>query len=110
VVHVACVLQNLVNLMDFEMTIEESVAQPRFGARPHDPARGWVPGTTLESGFPDSVLADIRHWADRNRLWTREIGPWNSMTGNFDGITIDPDSAVMRSCGDPRRMGTAAAP
>lgn len=106
---VACVLQNLVNLMDFGMPIEQSVAEPRFGARPHEPARGWVPGTTLESGFPDPVLAEVQRWAGRNRLWTREIGPWNSMTGNFDGITIDPVTGEMRSCGDPRRMGVAAA-
>lgn len=106
---VACVLQNLVNLMDFGMTIEQSVAEPRFGARPHDPARGWVPGTTLESGFPDPVLREVRAWAERNRLWTRDIGPWNSMTGNFDGITIDPSTGLMRSCGDPRRMGAAVA-
>ncbi|BDZ39997.1 gamma-glutamyltransferase [Microbacterium suwonense] len=106
---VACVMQNLVNLMDFGMTIEESVAQPRFGARPHDPASGWVPGVTLESGFADGVLDDVRRWAGENRLWAREIGPWNSMTGNFDGITIDPSTGIMRSCGDPRRMGTAVA-
>lgn len=106
---VACVLQNLVNLMDFGMPIEQSVAEPRFGARPHDPSRGWLPGTTIEHGFPEKVLADVRRWAGRNRLWTREIGPWNSMTGNFDGITIDPVSGVMRSCGDPRRMGVAVA-
>lgn len=106
---VACVLQNLVNLMDFGMSIEQSVAEPRFGARPHDPARGWVPGNTLESGYADGVLDEVQRWAGRNRLWTREIGPWNSMTGNFDGITIDPASGEMRSCGDPRRMGVAIA-
>ncbi len=106
---VACVLQNLVNLMDFGMSIEQSVAEPRFGARPHDPARGWVPGTTLESGYADGVLDAVLRWAGGNRLWTREIGPWNSMTGNFDGITIDPVTGEMRSCGDPRRMGVAIA-
>ncbi|WP_208322012.1 gamma-glutamyltransferase [Paramicrobacterium chengjingii] len=104
---VACVIQNLVNLIDFEMPIEHSVAEPRFGARPHDPSLGWVPGTTLESGFSNTTLREVRKWAGANRLWLREIGPWNSMTGNFDGITIDPDTGMMRSCGDPRRMGIA---
>ena len=106
---VACVLQNLVNLMDFGMTIEQSVAEPRFGARPHEPALGWVPGTTIEAGYPEAVLRDIRQWAGQNRLWMREIGPWNSMTGNFDGITVDPASGLMRASGDPRRMGMAIA-
>lgn len=106
---VACVLQNLVNLMDFGMPIEQSVAEPRFGARPHDPSLGWAAGTTVESGFSESVLAEVRRWAGHNRLWMREIGPWNSMTGNFDGITIDPETGVMRSCADPRRMGVAVA-
>lgn len=106
---VACVLQNLVNIIDFGMPIEQSVAEPRFGARPHDPTLGWAPGTTLESGYPDSVLREVRRWATGRRLWTRDLGPWNSMTGNFDGITIDPDTGTMRSCGDPRRMGIALA-
>ena len=106
---VACVLQNLVNLMDFGMSIEQTVAEPRFGARPHDPARGWVPGTTVESGYAAGVLDEVRKWAGKNRLWFHDIGPWNSMTGNFDGITIDPATGLMRSCADPRRMGTAVA-
>ncbi len=106
---VACVLQNLVNLMDFGMSIEQTVAEPRFGARPHEPARGWVPGTTVESGFADGVLDEVRMWAGKNRLWFHDIGPWNSMTGNFDGITIDPANGLMRSCADPRRMGAAVA-
>lgn len=106
---VACVLQNLVNLIDFGMPIEQSVAEPRFGARPHDPVRGWVPGTTIESGFSDPALREVREWAGQNRLWMRDIGPWNSMTGNFDGITLDSATGLMRSCGDPRRMGMAIA-
>jgi len=104
---VACVLQNLVNLVDFNMSIEESVAQPRFGARPHDPSLGWVPGTTLEAGFSPVVVQEVSRWAQERRLWLKDIGPWNSMTGNFDGITLDPTSGMMRSCGDPRRMGEA---
>lgn len=106
---VACVLQNLVNLMDFGMSIEQTVAEPRFGARPHEPARGWVPGTTVESGYAEGVLDEVRKWAGQNRLWFHDIGPWNSMTGNFDGITIDPASGLMRSCADPRRMGMSIA-
>lgn len=106
---VACVLQNLVNLIDFDMSIEQSVAEPRFGVRPHDPAQGWVPGATFESGFPSSVLNSVKSWASDTNLWTQDIGPWNSMTGNFDGITINPTTGLMRSCGDPRRMGEAVA-
>ncbi|GAA4615294.1 hypothetical protein GCM10023195_67330 [Actinoallomurus liliacearum] len=67
---VACVLQNVVNLLDFGMTIEESVRAPRFGARPHSPERGWEPGNLLEAGFAPEVLREFLAWAGRERLWT----------------------------------------
>lgn len=106
---VANVLQNLVNLLDFGMDIEESVAAPRFGARPHTPERGWQPGNLLEAGFPPDVLAEVRRWADGQRLWTRTVNPWTALTGNFEAITLDRRSGEARSCADPRRVGAAEA-
>ncbi|MER7409434.1 gamma-glutamyltransferase [Streptomyces cacaoi] len=106
---VANVLQNLVNILDFGMSIEDSVRAPRFGARPHTPERGWEPGNLLEAGFDEAVLREVRAWAGRERLWTRVVNPWSALTGNFEGITLDPDTGAARACADPRRVGAAEA-
>ncbi|NIH84412.1 gamma-glutamyltransferase [Amycolatopsis granulosa] len=102
---VACVLQNLVNLVDFGLSIEESVVAPRFGVRPHEPASGWLPGVTLEHGFAPEVDREFRRRCAERGLWLRDLGPWHSLTGNFEGITLTGD--VLRSCADPRRNGAA---
>lgn len=106
---VACVLQNLVHLIDFGLPIEDVVALPRFGARPHEPESGWLPGITLEHGFAPDVDAEFRHrWSARGD-WLRDLGPWHSLTGNFEGVTLDPESGALRACADPRRNGAAEA-
>jgi gamma-glutamyltranspeptidase/glutathione hydrolase len=102
---VACVLQNLVNLLDFDLPIEESVAAPRFGVRPHEPASGWLPGVTLEHGFAPGVAAEFRRRSAERGRWLRDLGPWHSLTGNFEGVTSSGD--LLRSCADPRRNGAA---
>ncbi|MGY1434317.1 gamma-glutamyltransferase [Streptomyces reniochalinae] len=106
---VANVLQNVVNILDFGMTIEESVHAPRFGARPHSPERGWQPGNLLEAGFDKDVLEQTRAWAHRERLWTRVVNPWNALTGNFEGICLDRATGEAHACADPRRVGSAEA-
>lgn len=106
---VACVLQGVINVLDFGLPIEEAVAAPRFGVRPHEPELGWQPGVTLEHGFADGVLEEFRRRSVARGRWIRDIGPRHSLTGNFEAITIDPDSGVLRSFADPRRTGAAEA-
>jgi len=105
---VANVIQNVVNIVDFGMSIEESVRAPRFGARPHDPDRGWVPGVVLEAGFDESVRAAYLDQARAQRLWAWVVSPWYPLTGNYEGITIDLDGVAAASA-DPRRVGSAEA-
>lgn len=105
---VACVLQNVVNLVDFGMTIEQSVAAPRFGARPHDPAFGWRPGVMLESGFAPDVQRGFEDWTSQVGLWSKPAGPWYTLMGNYEGITIDAHGRAAASA-DPRRAGGAVA-
>jgi gamma-glutamyltranspeptidase/glutathione hydrolase len=105
---VACVLQNIVNLVDFAMPIAESVAAPRFGARPHDPAFGWRPGVMLENGFPPEIAGAFRDWTARERLWSRVVGPWYTLMGNYEGIVLDAGGTATASA-DPRRVGSAEA-
>lgn len=105
---VACVLQNIVNLVDFGMPISESVAAPRFGARPHDPAFGWRPGVMLESGFPPEITRAFEQWTRAEGLWGRTVGPWYTLMGNYEGIVVDADGTASASA-DPRRVGSAEA-
>jgi gamma-glutamyltranspeptidase/glutathione hydrolase len=106
---VACVLQNLVHLLDFGLPIEQVVALPRFGVRPHEPAAGWLPGVTLEHGFAPAVEREFRKRCTERRRWLKDLGPWHSLTGNFEAVTVDAGSGVLRSCADPRRNGAAEA-
>lgn len=105
---VACILQNLVNLMDFGMSVEQSVMQPRFGARPHSPELGWIPGTTLEADFPDEIRAAFLDWTDQRRLWSRIVQPRCTLTGNFEAVMRDRATGRLLSAADPRRVGAAA--
>ena len=104
---VACILQNLVNMMDFGMSVAESVHEPRFGTRPHTPERGWEPGTTLESGFAPALQEQFLAWTGERRLWSKLTHPRSVLTGNFEGISID-GADRLHSCADPRRVGLAA--
>lgn len=106
---VACCLQNVVNIVDFGMSMEETVSAPRFGARPHDPSFGWRPGVMLEAGFPESVSRPVMDWAKDSGLWAKEVGPWYTLTGNYEGITMDPTTGQATSCAEPRRVGAAVA-
>lgn len=105
---VACMMQNLVNMMDFGMSVGRSVVQPRFGTRPHTPERGWEPGTTLESGFAEPMRERFLQWTGERRLWSKLVHPRSVLTGNFEGIGIDPMTGILNSCADPRRVGAAA--
>lgn len=102
---VANVLQNVVNVVDFEMSIEDSIRAPRFGARPHTPERGWEPGVIVEAGFAPHIIDHVVEWANEKRLWNRVIAPWASLTGNYEGIAINGD--LLRASADPRRPGGA---
>ena len=106
---VACVLQGLVRILDFGEPIERAVALPRFGVRPHEPAAGWLPGVTLEHGFDAGVAREFERRSRARGRWTRGLGPWHSLTGNFEAVTRDAATGFARSCADPRRNGAAEA-
>lgn len=102
---VACVLQNVVNILDFGLPIGESIAKPRFGARLHDIQRGWLPGFTIEGGFSDEVADEILAWAAQKRIHATRVSPWYPICGNYEGITID--GKRLTTSAEPRRVGAA---
>jgi len=99
---VANILQNLVNMLDFGMSIEESVHQPRFGSYTFSD-EGWTGGNLVEPELID------RHGAYLNErgIYTRIAEPWAWILGAFECIGFDEAGHQMVSCGDPRRLSRA---
>jgi gamma-glutamyltranspeptidase/glutathione hydrolase len=89
----AAVLQNLVNLIDFDMTLEESVHLPRFGN-----GRLKIP---VEVGFGRSLIGAVR----RRGLEVEVVNTWDPHLGSFAGVVSEGSSLV--ACGDPRRDAVA---
>jgi gamma-glutamyltranspeptidase/glutathione hydrolase len=96
---IANILQNVVNIVDFGMTLEESVHQPRFGYPTPDGRQD------VEADFPPHVLAGLR---DRG-VPTRVVSPWYWLNGSLEAIMVDPVTGLRTACPDPRRTSVAVA-
>ena len=96
---VMCVLQNIVNILDFKMPIEESVHRPRFGAI-RTPASGNMIEVDIDRKLRQKMLA-------MGGVQLEPISPWSYLDGSFEGIYIDPDTGSRVACGDPRRTSQA---
>lgn len=94
------IVQNTVNILDFGMSVEESVLRPRFGG----PAS--VAGTNYIEVDVDEKVRDAA--ARLGARWY-VTSPWHFMNGTYEGIHIDPASRVASACADPRRCGMAYA-
>jgi len=92
-----CVLQNMVNILDFGMTIEESVKRPRFGFTGVGSCR-----LAIESGMPEELTAGL----ERRGMQLKRIGPYDEYMGSYDAISWEDGRLV--ACPDPRRTGAAA--
>ena len=101
---IQCILQNTVNIVDFDIPIEESVLRPRFGSRSLGPT-GWSDRFLIEADLD----SDVREQAAASGIPIEIANPWNWHHGAFEGIHIDPGSGTMRACGDPRRNSKAEA-
>jgi gamma-glutamyltranspeptidase/glutathione hydrolase len=96
---VMCILQNLVNILDFKMPIEQSVHRPRFGAI-RTPPGGNMIEADIDEKFRQKMLA-------LGGVMLEPVSPWNYLNGSFEGIYIDPDTGSRIACGDPRRTSQA---
>ena len=94
-------IQNVSNILDFDMSLEESVHAPRFGAE-LDPSRPEV--FMVESDMPMHTFT----FFDKKELPYLKVCPWNWKNGSFNAISFD-SSGMATSCGDPRRLGKALA-
>ncbi|MBN1222537.1 MAG: gamma-glutamyltransferase, partial [Candidatus Aminicenantes bacterium] len=93
----ANILQNTVNILDFNIPIDESVNRPRFGA-----AYGG-PGNMIEADFNENVINE----AQKKGVQLFTVNPWNWHHGAFEGIFIDQSSGTLIARGDPRRCSKA---
>ncbi|HEX3802790.1 MAG TPA: gamma-glutamyltransferase [Solirubrobacteraceae bacterium] len=93
-----CVLQNMINIIDFGMSIEESVARPRFGFSDVGSSR-----LVIEA----SVGTRVRDGLAALGMPFDVIGPYHEQTGSYDALHRVGDEWF--ACADPRRTGTAEA-
>ncbi|MDX2240489.1 MAG: gamma-glutamyltransferase [Leptolyngbyaceae cyanobacterium bins.302] len=91
---ITTVLQVILNVLVYEMSIEKAIAAPRFHHQ-------WLPDTTMieANGFDILTLAELR----RRGHTFRERPGW----GNAMGIT-QSKSGLLQGAADPRGEGTAA--
>jgi len=95
----ANIIQNTVNILDFNLPIGESVERPRFGAA----GQSSQASCQIEADFNEQV----RRKAEEKGLRFEVVNPWNWHHGSFEGIYIHPSSGIMMACGDPRRCSKA---
>ena len=100
---VANVLQNTVNILDFDMDIEESVHRPRFGGpQSQDQGTIWQGPNAIEGNLDDDIVDELR----ARDVDLQVINQWNWHCGSFEGIHIT-DDGTLHACGDPRRASRA---
>ena len=91
----ANVVQNTTNVLDFGLTLEQSVRRPRFGG-----VSFTVPGASM---IEVDVDEKVRAEAARRGASFEVVNPWNWHHGSFEGIFVDAATGVATACGDPRR-------
>ncbi len=89
------VLQTLVNVIDFKMTIQEAVDAPRIHHQ-------WMPDKLVVEriGFADDVLQALRSRGHNLDTGRRSLGDCHA-------ILIEPESGVRLGAADPRLDGRA---
>ncbi|MBI4471061.1 MAG: gamma-glutamyltransferase [Acidobacteria bacterium] len=96
--------QMLVNLIDFEMPVQQAIEQPRLALNA-DP-NFYKPGAAIRVSIEGRVSADTIA-ALRSMGHQLEVQPgWGSL-GHMQAIRIDPKTGRMTAGADPRRTGYA---
>jgi gamma-glutamyltranspeptidase / glutathione hydrolase len=91
-----CVLQSMINVLDFGMDLETSAQCPRFGFSGVGSSR-----LVLEATIDPAVQAGL----ERLGMPFGLTGPFDEYMGSFDAIAWDGGELV--ACPDPRRTGSA---
>ena len=93
-----CLVQNITNIVDFGMTVEESVNRPRFGG-------DWsFSGRLIEADMGHGFIDQL---SKKMGISLNVVNPRHVSHGSFDGMVFNGKTAI--ACGDPRRGGTPMA-
>jgi gamma-glutamyltranspeptidase/glutathione hydrolase len=100
-------VQFLLNVIDFKMTVQEAIEAPRCGTYSYpassDPHR-YLPGVAnIESRAGAEVIEGLRRLG-------HDIAPWPAFTGtvgSVEAILVDQETGVLHGGADPRLMAYA---
>ncbi len=90
----ACIVQNVMNVLDRGDDIATSVHRPRFG-------NSVGAGVMMEADLGEELIAGVRE----RGLPVDVVPPWYHPCGSFEGVLMR--DGVMSACGDPRRTSAA---
>src|SRR6185436_9615579 len=96
--------QVLVNLIDFEMPVQQAIEAPRF-ALDADP-NFYKPGAAIRVQIENRAGADTIAALKALGHDVRVQPGWGSI-GHLQAIRIDPNTGAMTAGADPRRTGYA---
>jgi gamma-glutamyltranspeptidase/glutathione hydrolase len=96
-------LQVIVNILDYEMNVQEAIEAPRWSSKP-----GTVPAeekALYELWVEDRIPIDIRDQLTKRGHNVKVTGSWSF--GGSQAIVIDHNNMVLMGGADPRRDGYA---
>lgn len=98
--------QMLINLIDFEMTVQQAIEAPRFAlnADPNFYKPGAAIRVQIEGRVPPETIAALEAMGHQLQV----LPGWGSL-GHMQAIRIDPKTGAMTGGGDARRTGYAMA-
>ena len=97
---ISCVLQVILNVIDFEMDPQQAVDAPRFHHQ-------WFPDTVRWESF--GISRDTRMALEKKgHVFSEKPGYTKPIIGDVHAIMIDPKTNVRMGAADPRRGGVAA--
>lgn len=96
--------QMLVNLIDFELPVQQAIEAPRFAldARPNFYKPGAEVVVQIEGRVPAATIAELKAMGHKVEV----LPGWGSL-GHMQTIRIDQKTGAMTAGGDPRRTGYA---
>jgi gamma-glutamyltranspeptidase/glutathione hydrolase len=96
--------QVLVNLIDFDLPVQQAVEAPRFAlnAKPNFYKPGAEITVDIENRVPAETIAALKAMGHNIRV----LPGWGSL-GHMQAIRVDPKTGTMMAAGDPRRTAYA---
>ena len=98
-------LQLLLNVIDFDLSLPQAVAAPRFGTSHHIGSFRQPPpllgSLLIDPAIGDQAIQELKRRGHKVTLWDRV--PWLPVL-----LRIDPHTGVLDAAGDPRARRHAA--